>query len=116
MRVGGTAVDFSLYFPDAPYLIGTPNVCQTCGRGAAAVGNTIMDALFDYAAATGMSLLVDVNGKDFRAGKDGTGPWDVTASTSALLSYLDSKYGGKVDYAYSVGNVRVRSARVAPQR
>ena len=104
VRVGGTAVDSSFYFPDAPYLIGQPNLCPTCGSGAAAVGNTIMDALFDYALATNMSLLVDVNGKDFRAGKDGTGAWDITANTSALLTYLNGKYGGRVDFAYSLAN------------
>ena len=104
IRVGGTAVDSSYYFPAAPYLIGQPNVCSTCGNGSAAVGNIIMDALFDFALATNMSLLVDVNGKDFRGGKDSTGPWDVTANTTALLAYLDSKYGGSVDFAYSVGN------------
>ena len=103
IRVGGTAVDSSFYFPEAPYLIGQPNVCATCGSGAAAVGNVIMDALFDFAASTGMSLLVDVNGKDFRGGVDATGPWDVTANTTALLAYLNSKYAG-VDYAYSMGN------------
>lgn len=105
IRVGGTSVDFSFYFPDAPYLVGQPNVCPTCGIGAAAVGNEILNALFDFAKDTGMTLLLDVNGKDFRSpGPDGNGPWNVTANTTAMLAYLDSKYGGTVDFAYSVGN------------
>jgi len=34
----------------------------------------------------------------------GTGPWDPTINATAMLSYLNEKYGGKIDYAYSVGN------------
>ena len=39
VRIGGTAVDYSYYFPDVPYLVGQPNECAVCGSGASAIGN-----------------------------------------------------------------------------
>ena len=39
LRIGGTAVDYSYYFPDTPYLVGQKNECASCGSGASAIGN-----------------------------------------------------------------------------
>ena len=57
--------------------------------------------MFDFIAATGMTLLWDMNGLKTR---DGSGPWNPAVNATAMLTYLNSKYGGKVDYAFSVGN------------
>ena len=68
--------------------------------------------MFDFIAATGMTLLWDMNGLKTR---DGSGPWNPAVNATAMLTYLNSKYGGKVDYAFSLGNepghwpVKVRS-------
>ena len=75
IRIGGTAVDFSYYFPSAPYLIGQINDCPACGSGASAIGNDMIDAIWSFMAATNMSVLWDVNGEMERKG---TGPWDPT--------------------------------------
>lgn len=102
IRVGGTAVDSSFYFPDAPYNVGAPNQCGgNCPNGSSDIGDDMLTAVFDFIGATGMSLLWDVNGAAFR---DGTGPWSAAGNASAMLAFIDSRYGGKVDYAYSVGN------------
>jgi hypothetical protein len=102
IRIGGTAVDSSFYFPDAPYNVGAPNQCGgNCPNGSSDIGNAMLVAVFDVIGATGMSLLWDVNGASFR---DGTGPWDASGNATAMLAFINSRYGGKVDYAYSVGN------------
>ena len=104
IRIGGTAVDSSFYFPKAPYHIGAPNQCGgNCPNGSSDIGNAMLTAVYDFIGATGMSLLWDVNGADFR---DGTGPWSAAGNATAMLSFIDSQYGGKVNYAYSVGNER----------
>jgi hypothetical protein len=61
----------------------------------------MLEAVFDFIVATHMSLLWDVNGASFR---DGTGPWSAAGNATAMLAFLQSRYGGKIDYAYSVGN------------
>jgi heparanase len=102
IRIGGTAVDSSFYFPDAPYNIGEPNQCGgNCPNGSSDIGNAMLNAVFDFIIATDMNLLWDVNGASFR---DGTGPWNANGNATAMLSYLDSKYAGSIDFAYSVGN------------
>ena len=72
IRIGGTAVDFSYYFPEAPYLVGQINDCPACGSGASAIGNELLDTVWAFAQATDMDLLWDVNGEFERVG---TGPW-----------------------------------------
>lgn len=52
IRIGGTAVDSSFYFPDAKYLVGQPNPCAACGKGAAAIGDDMLRTVFDFIAAT----------------------------------------------------------------
>ena len=102
IRIGGTAVDSSFYFPSAPYNVGAPNQCGgNCPNGSSDIGNAMLTAVFDFIAATNMSLLWDVNGASFR---DADGPWSAAGNATAMLAFLDSQYGGKVDYAYSVGN------------
>ena len=61
----------------------------------------MLDALFDFAIGTDMTLLWDMNGASFR---NAAGTWDASGNATAMLSYLDSKYGGKINFAYSVGN------------
>ena len=53
---------------DAPYLVGQQNLCATCASGASAIGNAMLDAVFDFIAATGMTLLWDLNGLQARNG------------------------------------------------
>jgi hypothetical protein len=53
---------------DAPYLIGQQNLCPTCGSGASAIGNAMLDAVFDFIGFTGMTLLWDLNGLKARNG------------------------------------------------
>ena len=101
IRIGGTAVDASFYFPETPYNIGGINDCATCESGASAIGNEMLTAVFDFIGATDMSLLWDLNG---RSARKGTGPWLPAFNFTAMASFLDSKYAGKIDYAYSVGN------------
>lgn len=125
IRIGGTAVDASYvrvdtirarcmalatnalhtstaqYFPDTPYLVGQVNDCTSCGYGASAIGKEMLTTIFDFIAATDMSLLWDLNGEMARVG---TGPWLPDFNFTAMAQYLDSVYGGKIDYAYSVGN------------
>jgi hypothetical protein len=108
IRIGGTAVDASYYFPDTPYLVGQINTCDTCGNGASAIGEEMLTTIFDFLAATGMSLLWDLNGEMLRVG---TGPWLPQGNFTPMADFLQSKYGGKVDYAYSVGNERASRAR-----
>lgn len=101
IRIGGTAVDASYYFPAEPYLVGQVNDCATCGNGASAIGNDMLSTVFDFIAATDMSLLWDLNGEMARVG---TGPWLASFNFTPMATFLNSKYGGKIDYAYSVGN------------
>lgn len=102
IRVGGTAVDSSYYFPDAPYNVGAPNQCGgNCPNGSSDIGNAMIDALFDFALATDMTLNFDVNGESFRTG---VGPWDPAGNWTAMSAYISSTYGGRVNFAYSVSN------------
>lgn len=102
IRIGGTAVDSSYYFADAPYNVGSPNQCGgNCPNGSSDIGNAMLTAVFDFIGATGMSLLWDVNGASFR---DGTGHWSPAGNATAMLAFLQSRYGGKINFAYSVGN------------
>lgn len=101
IRIGGTAVDASFYFPSAPYLVGQPNACASCGSGASDIGEAMLTQVFDFIGATGMSLLWDVNGEMARVG---TGPWLPAFNFTPMADFLQSRYGGKIDYAYSVGN------------
>lgn len=108
IRIGGTAVDASYYFPDTPYLVGQINDCTACGYGASAIGREMLGAVFDFIAATNNSLLWDVNGEMARVG---TGPWLPARNFTPMAQYLDATYGGRVDYAYSVGVRRRRAPR-----
>ena len=58
------------------------------------------------------SLLFDLNGLKAR---EGTGPWQPDFNASALIAFIDSKYGGSsavAKYAWSVGNgARARDGR-----
>ena len=101
IRIGGTAVDASYYFPDTPYLVGEINDCASCGNGASAIGKEMLTTVFDFIAATDMSLLWDLNGEMARVG---TGPWLPNFNFTPMADFLESMYSGKVDYAYSVGN------------
>lgn len=102
IRIGGTAVDSSFYFPDAPYNIGAPNQCGgNCPNGSSDIGNEMLSAVFDFIIATDMNLLWDVNGASFR---NANGPWFPEGNASSMLAFIDSKYGGKINFAYSVGN------------
>ena len=38
----------------AAYVVGAPNACDACGKGASAIGNTLLTALWDFAVATNM--------------------------------------------------------------
>ena len=102
IRIGGTAVDSSFYFPDAPYLVGQPNPCDACGSGAAAIGHAMIHTVFDFITATGMSLLWDVNGRSARPTP--LGPWDPAANFTPMAAYINATWGGRIDFAYSVGN------------
>ena len=61
----------------------------------------MLTTVFDFIAATDMSLLWDLNGEMARVG---TGPWLPDFNFTAMATFLDATYGGKIDYAYSVGN------------
>lgn len=105
IRIGGTAVDSSLYFPAAPYNEGSPNQCMPlippCINGSSDIGNAMLDAIVGFVQATNMSLLWDMNGESFRTE---SGAWNPKGNATAMLGYLDQRYGGQVDFAYSVGN------------
>lgn len=100
IRIGGTAVDSSFYFPDAEYLVGQINDCPECGSGSSKIGEAMLTAIFDFIAATDKRLLWDVNGRT----REGQGPWLPAINFTSMASFLNSKYGGKVSYSYSVGN------------
>jgi hypothetical protein len=100
VRIGGTAVDASYYFPSTPYLVGQVNDCAVCESGASAIGEEMLSAIFDFISATDMSLLWDLNGEDAR---DGVGPWLPDFNWTAQAKFLNQRYPG-VKYAYSVGN------------
>ena len=101
IRIGGTAVDSSFYEPEAPYIIGGINQGPTAPNGSSSIGNAMLTAVFDFIIATNMSLLWDVNGETFRKGN---GPWSAAGNATAMLAFLESQYGGSIDFAYSVGN------------
>ena len=101
IRIGGTAVDSSFYEPEAPYIIGGINQGPTAPNGSSSIGNAMLTAVFDFIIATNMSLLWDVNGATFRKGN---GPWSPAGNATAMLAFLESQYGGSIDFAYSVGN------------
>lgn len=101
IRIGGTAVDSSFYFPDAPYIVGGINQGPTAPNGSSSIGNAMLTAVFDFIIATNMSLLWDVNGETFRRGN---GPWSAAGNATAMLAFLEATYGGSIDFAYSVGN------------
>lgn len=102
IRIGGTAVDSSFWFPDVPYLIGQVNDCPTCGSGASAIGKDMITQIIDFMQATDMTLLWDLNGEKTRDSP--LGPWNPSINATPFFDWLDSKYGGQIDYAYSVGN------------
>jgi hypothetical protein len=102
IRIGGTAVDSSLWFPDTPYLIGQVNSCPTCGSGASAIGTDMMTQIIEFMQATNMSLLWDLNGEKTRDSP--LGPWNPAVNATPFFTWLDGKYGGVIDFAYSVGN------------
>jgi len=102
IRIGGTAVDASFYFPDAPYNVGIPNPCAACGSGASAISNAMMTEIVDFMQATGMNLLWDFNGEVTRFSP--LGPWNPAVNATPLLDWLNVTYGEAVDFAYSIGN------------
>lgn len=97
IRIGGTAVDASHYFPDAPYTVGVPNPCAACGSGASAISNAMLTQIVDFMQATGMSLLWDFNGETERDSP--LGPWNPALNATPLLDWLESKYAGTIDFA-----------------
>jgi hypothetical protein len=98
---GGTAVDASFYFPDTPYLVGQQNACPTCGSGASAIGTAMLAEVFDFIIATNMTLLWDLNGERTR---NSNNQWDPSVNATPMFAWLQQEYGGKINFAYSVGN------------
>ena len=100
IRVGGTAADYAFYQPAAA----SP---QGAAAGETLYSAALLDDLFYFAAQTGANLLFDFNGLAFRPvpNADGTlGPWDPTGNATAMLGYLNAKYGGAVRWSWSLGN------------
>ena len=60
-------------------------------------------AVIGFIANTNMKLLWDVNGLACRTG---AGPWSPECNATAMLGYIDSKYGNRIPCA----------ATAAPQR
>jgi hypothetical protein len=102
IRIGGTAVDASYYFPEHPYNVGVPNPCDACGSGASAISNAMLMQIVDFMKATGMKLLWDFNGEGTRFSP--LGPWNPAVNATPLLHWLDSYAGGTIDFAFSIGN------------
>ena len=113
IRIGGTAVDASYYFPDAEYNIGVPNPCASCGNGASAISNAMLKQIVDFMNATSMRLLWDFNGEGDRFSP--LGPWNPALNATPQLDWLQANYAGKIDFAFSIGNeVRNNAASVLP--
>ena len=102
IRIGGTAVDSSFYFPDTPYLIGQQNICAACGSGASAIGDAMMTQIVDFMQATNMNLLWDFNGEKTRFAP--LGAWNPAINATPTLEWLEAHYSGKINFAYSIGN------------
>jgi hypothetical protein len=120
LRVGGTAVDYSYFYPDVPYIVGQINGNS---EGDTSFGTQLLDALFDFALATGLELLYDFNVGPFSssaascsfyiklsfllqglsARSPPTGPWDPYANATAILDYVQSKYAGH-NFSWAMGN------------
>lgn len=101
IRIGGTAVDESFYFPNAPYLVGQQNPCATCGSGASAIGTAMLTEVFDFILATNMTLLWDLNGEYTRNAQN---QWDPAVNATPMFTWIQQAYGGRIEFAYSVGN------------
>lgn len=100
VRVGGTAVDYSYYLPDQPYVVGQVN---GNAAGNTFYSNEVLDALIGFSQATGATLLLDINGQDFRQGT--TGPWQPAGNFTPMIEWIQSKYGAAgLDIAWSLGN------------
>ena len=53
IRIGGTAVDSSFFFPAAPYNVGSPNQCAPpCPSGSSDIGTAMLDAVVTFIQVT----------------------------------------------------------------
>lgn len=106
IRIGGTAADYAFYIPDSPTSKGTNPVRN--GQSETIYNNQLFDDLFYFTSQTHASILFDFNGLAFRNSTfpDGSqGPWDPNGNATAILSYLNGKYGGAItNWAWSLTN------------
>jgi hypothetical protein len=76
----------------------------------------MLTEVFDFIIATNMTLLWDLNGEYTRNAKN---QWDPSVNATPMFTWLQQEYGGKVNFAYSVGNepdlwkVKVSSAQLS---
>ena len=98
VRIGGTAADYAFYEPTST----NPNG----GGGKTLISDALLDDIAFFSMSTHATILWDFNGLAFRPlNADGTGgPWDPTGNATALLHYLDTKYGGNGGWSWSLGN------------
>lgn len=97
IRVGGTAVDYSYYVPDAPSTNG--------GNGHTVYNNQLLEDMWSFAGQAHATILFDFNGLSFRNTTAGAfGPWDPTGNATAILDYLQSQHAGSTHWAWSIGN------------
>ena len=93
LRIGGTAADYAYYVPDAT----TP----TDGATHTIINNRVLDDIVALATKANVQVLFDFNSLEFR---DHKGQWDPAGNATATLQYLESKYAGQIDFAWSTGN------------
>ena len=61
----------------------------------------MLDDIVALATKANVQVLFDFNSLEFR---DHKGQWDPAGNATATLQYLESKYAGQIDFAWSTGN------------
>jgi hypothetical protein len=96
IRIGGGAADFAIYLPNST----DPTGGNSSGR-VTVISDATLDAIFSFAAQTHATVLFDLNARQFRTA---SGAWDPAANATALLQRLDARFGGAIQWSWSLGN------------
>jgi hypothetical protein len=96
IRIGGGAADYAVYVPDSS----DPTGGNATG-GVTVLSDATLDEIFSFAAQTHATVLFDLNARQFRTA---SGAWDPSPNATALLTRLSTRYGGAINWGWSLGN------------
>ena len=96
IRIGGGAADYAVFVPDSS----DPTGGNATG-GVTVLSDATLDEIFSFAAQTHATVLFDLNARQFRTA---SGAWDPSPNATALLTRLSTRYGGAINWGWSLGN------------